>query len=421
MNETPTDLHFDAPRMPDAALAPEFAPPTRAEGLQRLRAFTPEMGQRYAGRRNFDLPASARDNVSQLSPWVRRRLVFEEELVAAALGAHGANAAEKFIQEVFWRGYWKGWLEMRPSVWTAYRTRLAEDRAGVDAQALREAEAGETGIACFDHWARELAETGYLHNHARMWFASIWIFTLDLPWRLGADFFLRHLLDGDPASNTLGWRWVAGLHTRGKHYVADAGNIARYTEGRFRPGPRDLAPAPQPLYEDEETPPPSAPPLADRLDPARSMALLITEEDMAPETCGLDLGAMRGAATLQLSGARSDAPVSALVRAFDRAAFDDAATRACAAGAPEAERLVDIAPPDLARWAQRVGAEQIVTPWVSVGPVRDWLDAAQPALDAAGVRVVMTRRRWDDAVQPHATAGFFKLKKKIPALLRALN
>ena len=59
------------------------------------------------------------------------------------------------------------------------------------------------GIEGFDHWAKELAETGYLHNHARMSFASIWLFTLKLPWSLGADFFLRHLLDGDPASNTL--------------------------------------------------------------------------------------------------------------------------------------------------------------------------------------------------------------------------
>ncbi len=68
--------------------------------------------------------------------------------------------------------------------------------------------------------------TGYLHNHARMWFASIWIFTLRLPWELGADFFLRHLLDGDPASNTLSWRWVGGMQTMGKTYLARADNIA---------------------------------------------------------------------------------------------------------------------------------------------------------------------------------------------------
>ena len=94
---------------------------------------------------------------------------------------------------------------------------------------------GATGIDCFDAWARELVATGYLHNHARMWFASIWIFTLRLPWELGADFFLRHLIDGDPASNTLSWRWVAGLQTAGKTYLATAENIARFTGGRFAP------------------------------------------------------------------------------------------------------------------------------------------------------------------------------------------
>ncbi len=79
-----------------------------------------------------------------------------------------------------------------------------------------QATTGRTGLACFDAWARELLDVGYLHNPARMWFASLWIFTLELPWALGADFFLRHLLDGDPASNTLSWRWVGGLQTPGK-------------------------------------------------------------------------------------------------------------------------------------------------------------------------------------------------------------
>lgn len=57
-----------------------------------------------------------------------------------------------------------------------------------------------------------------------LWFASVWIFTLRPPWELGADLFMRQLLDGDPASNTLSWRWVAGMHTRGKHYLARRDN-----------------------------------------------------------------------------------------------------------------------------------------------------------------------------------------------------
>ena len=80
---------------------------------------------------------------------------------------------------------------------------------------------------------KELKETNYLHNHARMWFASIWIFTLDLPWQLGAEFFMKHLYDGDAASNTLGWRWVAGIQTQGKNYLAS--DCLLYTS----PSPRD--------------------------------------------------------------------------------------------------------------------------------------------------------------------------------------
>ena len=66
-----------------------------------------------------------------------------------------------------------------------------------------------------------------------MWFASIWIFTLELPWQLGAEFFMQHLYDGDTASNTLGWRWVAGVQTQGKHYLASEWNIKKFTNNRF--------------------------------------------------------------------------------------------------------------------------------------------------------------------------------------------
>ena len=90
-----------------------------------------------------------------------------------------------------------------------------------------------SGIPAMDAWTSELIETGYLHNHARMWYASIWIHTLKLPWTLGAEFFLRNLLDGDVASNTLSWRWVAGLHTVGKFYLAQKSNICKFTAGRL--------------------------------------------------------------------------------------------------------------------------------------------------------------------------------------------
>jgi hypothetical protein len=80
----------------------------------------------------------------------------------------------------------------------------------------------------------ELKENNYLHNHTRMWFASIWIFTLNLPWQKGAEFFMKYLYDGDAASNTLSWRWVAGLQTKGKHYVAQGWNIAKFTNNKYK-------------------------------------------------------------------------------------------------------------------------------------------------------------------------------------------
>ena len=213
--------------------------PSRDCGERRLRSFLPNAGRRYAERRNYDHGPGDRSNVSTLSPWIRHRLVTEAEVVRAVLEKQTYRSAEKFIQEVLWRTYWKGWLELRPGVWDDYRGAVDgwhRELAGDDVLRNRYCKAteGRTGIDCFDAWARELVEHGYLHNHARMWFASIWIFTLKLPWELGADFFLRFLLDGDPASNTLSWRWVAGIQTPGKTYLARPDNIAKFTGARWK-------------------------------------------------------------------------------------------------------------------------------------------------------------------------------------------
>src|SRR6056300_936423 len=214
--------------------------PSLSAAQQQLDAFIPNAGAYYAQHRNFDFGLENRANVSTLSPYIRRRVLTETTVLKQVLTRHSPKDAEKFIQEIFWRTYWKGWLELRPAIWQDYRTSLDRHINDIQTQSgLRQRWAaactGETGIDCFDSWAKELVETGYLHNHARMWFASIWVFTLELPWELGADFFMRHLLDGDPASNTLSWRWVCGMHTAGKTYLARADNIAKFTEGRFRP------------------------------------------------------------------------------------------------------------------------------------------------------------------------------------------
>ena len=394
--------------------------PTRDAGEKILAAFTPRMGRRYANGRNTDQGPGAHKAVSMLSPYIRRRLVLESDVVTAAFAAHGPEDAEKFVQEVFWRGYFKGWLERRPQVWESYRSGLDADLVALDRdRRLRRdvdrAVNGQTGLACFDAWATELMDTGYLHNHARMWFASIWIFTLGLPWRLGADFFYRHLLDGDAASNTLSWRWVAGLHTRGKYYPADAHNIATFTAGRFAPNERDLAVVTQGLEATEPDGLPTVLPLRQITppQPGRPTALLMTDEDCRVEDFGLASMDIRTTATLAASHLRSPLPVSDLVLRFEDGALADAAVRV--GYASTAMRAAD--PASLAKWAATAGATQIVTPYIARGPLRDWLDQAAPSLATHGIIFCEWRRDWDAAIWPHATAGFFKVKQNIPRIL----
>ena len=198
--------------------------------LEKARIFLSSSILEYAKKRNFDHGPSAHQNVSGLSKYISHRVLSEYELIRQVLSLHKYQTVEKFIQEILWRIYWKGWLEMRPSVWTEFVQMPAKEGD----EYLNAALNGETGIECFDSWVAELKTTNYLHNHARMWFASIWIFTLRLPWQLGARFFLKHLADGDSASNTLSWRWVAGLQTKGKQYQATSQNIEFYTSGRFK-------------------------------------------------------------------------------------------------------------------------------------------------------------------------------------------
>jgi len=285
-------------------------PPTREAALARLREFAPCAGARYAQSRNTDAGPDAPSAASRLSPYLRRRLLPEEELVSAVLSEHSLQAAEKFVQEVLWRTYWKGWLELRPSVWARFLA--TRDRTSLaDARALADAEQGRTGIEGFDDWARELRETGYLHNHVRMWFASIWIFTLRLPWALGADFFLRHLIDADPASNTLSWRWVAGLQTAGKTYLATQENIARYTQGRF--APKGLARAATALTEAPLEPVRPVRALT-AADPATPALLLVTDDSDQPSTSAWTRHSEGSVITMRLGRWRATARCTSVVK-----------------------------------------------------------------------------------------------------------
>ena len=208
--------------------------PSRAKALDRLESFVENNLAEYSKLRNFDFGPEKRFNVSCLSPYITHGIINEQEIIKKSLGKFSFSKNEKFIQEVLWRTYWKGWLELRPNVWSDYLTELIKIKENLkNNQNYKNAIEGKTKIDCFNQWVIELKENNYLHNHTRMWFASIWIFTLELPWQLGAEFFMQHLYDGDAASNTLGWRWVAGVQTQGKHYLASEWNIKKFTANRF--------------------------------------------------------------------------------------------------------------------------------------------------------------------------------------------
>lgn len=397
--------------------APLTFPPSRADALARLEEFLPEAG-RYAAERNFVRPGHG--HVSRLSPWVQKRLLLESEVVAAATGRWAFPAVEKFVQEVYWRTYWKGWLEQRPAAWSRWRESVPRLRTALTAaerSAWSAAIAGETGIAGFDAWARELVANGYLHNHARMWFASIWIFTLRLPWELGADFFSAHLLDGDVASNTLSWRWVAGLQTPGKTYLARADNIAHYTEGRHAPDAGRLAAAPLNLREEP------LPKVAAWTEDARAVASLpdhgrlglwLHPEDLTVEHG--ELARLRPTAILAPwpTDVATRAGWSDPVSAWTQAALRDGATRAGRHfGVDVAATETSDLPATLTAWARTNHLEAIVAYRPFVGP---WLAEAlalEAAFADAGIRIIWRRRVWDAELFPHATRGYFPFWERI--------
>jgi deoxyribodipyrimidine photo-lyase len=204
---------------------------SRDKALESLDTFINNDIVNYSSKRNYDFGPTERKNVSCLSPYISHRLIDEYEISKKVLSKYPYQKVEKYIQEIYWRVYWKGWLELRPKVWDDFTE---------DLNTIEESENyylainGQTKIECFNDWVKEIKEYNYLHNHARMWFASIWIFTLGLPWQKGAEFFMKYLLDGDAASNTLSWRWVGGLQTKGKHYLAQSWNISKFLNKKYQ-------------------------------------------------------------------------------------------------------------------------------------------------------------------------------------------
>jgi deoxyribodipyrimidine photo-lyase len=384
--------------------------PSRASALSVLSEFLPRIPG-YASQRSFARPGHP--DVSRLSPYIRRRLITEQEVVQAVLAAYPFSVAEKFIQEVVWRTYWKGWLELNPWVWDGCVTRevvlRGEELRSPWGDTYARAIHGQTALPFFNDWVAELRESGYLHNHVRMWFASTWIHTLRIPWQLGAMFMYRNLLDGDPASNTLSWRWVAGLQTKGKSYLAKPSNIEFHSEGRWTPGPGELAETTCHVDEDLKAEPQRAAARQWGGVPEDPYGVLTTSEDLSIEVMPQLFERAHAAALWRSQSCLGE---SELVVEFVRGAEEDSLHRVGSRGVGVGNVAEVIA------WVRASKLTHVVLVAPPVGPLRQPIEEMESQLSEQGIGCSFYRCAWDARLHPLAARGFFPFWERVKGLIR---
>lgn len=402
-------------------------PLTRRDALRQWEQFLPKVGS-YAHRRNAVL--KGHDNVSMLGAALRFRTLLEDEILGDTLCAYPLDGCEKWLQEVCWRRYWKGWLERRPQVWRQWRARvraLWQELPGPVRERVMRVMNGQSGVECMDAMARELVETGYLHNHARMWWASFWIHVERLPWELGADFFFRHLLDADPASNTLSWRWVAGLQTPGKTYLVRLSNIEKFAPCYLRSGAggnesladgrvtacRVVDAADLTMQSLREYPSVLPP-------PDRRTGLWLHPDDLLPE-----IGPLRTLEPLCVAAYLSDRVYRqgfglspGRIHSIHAVTRDGLERAAAHYGCPTQALEADDPAEALCLWAVSNGLREVVSFAPMVGPVSDLLGRLAPRLEGSGIRLTLVRRGSDSAAFTLAGAGFFPFWEKMKVRLR---
>ena len=352
----------------------------------------------YSENRNFDL-GPPHHYVSKLSPYIRRRFISENEIIDLISKKFKLNKVDKVIQEIFWRTYWRGWLELHPKVFDEYKQKISKYEI-----------LNKTGIKCFDNWTDELIETGYLHNHARMWYASIWIFTLKRPWEEGAHFFSDHLLDYCPASNTLGWRWVAGLQTIGKNYLAKSENIKKFTNNRYYPKDQ-LNEYELPIKDKSnlnsivKTKIPYKEIFINKLN-KENLGLVLTNNDLSLDKIINNFNITNYKICVFCDKIKK----SKIVQNFEQSLFREVVnTTPSATLISTFQGLID--------WINKNEIKELIIPYETVGSqilrVKEYLTI----LRSIGVRYHFYLRDWDKISFPFANKGFFPFKKKIPDLL----
>ncbi|MAI76736.1 MAG: DNA photolyase [Rickettsiales bacterium] len=364
----------------------------------------------YSSKRNFDFGPENKSNVSCLSPFIRKRIIHERTILDNCLKNNKFGNIEKFIQEIFWRTYWKGWLEGRSKVWEDYNKKLEFLKDEINFKPLKKdylkAVNGNSGIDCFDSWVKELVTTGYLHNHSRMWFASIWIFTLNLPWELGADFFYKNLLDADPASNTLSWRWVAGLQTEGKIYLASEENIEKFSKFKFSKKPVLEKKPKLPTYINYTY----IPPLFKEKETSNDETFLITLNNLIYSDYQIQKIRNYNVLFLDL---RSEVSTRNVKDEYDQEAIKEYIDflnhkNIKVKCLKEIGQLADICKPK----------KTIICDYPGVGYQLDKINEASKRYD---IEVKFIYDQFDLMCWPYAKAGFFKFKKKIPFFLENIH
>ena len=374
-------------------------PTNKADIYKNLDFFIENFLQNYASKRNFDL-GPPHPNVSKLSPYIKRRFLSEKEILETIFPKYSLNLVDKFVQEIFWRTYWRGWLEFHPKVYSEFEKNIKQYEIPK-----------KTGIECFDHWTEELLDTGYLHNHARMWYASIWIFTLKRSWEEGAKFFSDYLIDWCPASNTLGWRWVAGLQTIGKNYIARSENIKTFTNNKFYPE-NQLNETSAPIHSDINLNEQIISKIQydevniKSLDKSNS-GLVLTNNDLSFHK-SFNKNIDHFAKCLFYMKSKSK---SILVNNFEKDLFLNVLE-----DIPDCEFISSF--DKLVIWAKSKKLRNLIVPFESVGNKILNNEDLQSRLKSQNINCIFFLRNWDKRAFPYTKKGFFPFKKKIPELLR---
>ena len=374
-------------------------PTNKADIYKNLDFFIENFLQNYASKRNFDL-GPPHPNVSKLSPYIKRRFLSEKEILETIFPKYSLNLVDKFVQEIFWRTYWRGWLEFHPKVYSEFEKNIKQYEIPK-----------KTGIECFDHWTEELLDTGYLHNHARMWYASIWIFTLKRSWEEGAKFFSDYLIDWCPASNTLGWRWVAGLQTIGKNYIARSENIKTFTNNKFYPE-NQLNETSAPIHSDINLNEQIISKIQydevniKSLDKSNS-GLVLTNNDLSFHK-SFNNNIDHFAKCLFYMKSKSK---SILVKNFERDLFLNVLE-----DIPDCEFISSF--DKLVTWAKSKKIKNLIFPFETVGNRILNDEYLLSRLKSQNINYIFLLRDWDKHAFPYTKKGFFPFKKKIPELLR---